>query len=198
MKHWRERYDYGTNFNDGRAKVKLNNKYGVVDTDGNEVIPLKYDEVDLDGKEYFSREALAILRKHTEGNEVVSLKYDRVGHFYEGRAYVKLSEKYGFVDTEGNEVIPLKYDGVGDFSEGRARVSLNEKYGFVDTEGNEIVPLKYDYAAHFYEGRAWVEVKINGEIIKGEIDLDGREYFSREALAKLRKYRLPNIIDSIS
>jgi hypothetical protein len=91
-----------------------------------------------------------------------------------------------------------RYDYVGNFKEERARVRLNGKYGFVDTEGNEIVPLKYDWADSFYDGRAVTQVKINGEIIEGEIDLDGKEYFSKEALPKLRKYRLPNIIDSIS
>jgi hypothetical protein len=43
-----------------------------------------------------------------------------------------------------------------------------------------------------------IHLIINGERIEGEIDLDGKEYFSKEDLPKLRKYRLPNIIDSIT
>jgi hypothetical protein len=125
-------------------------------------------------------------------------KYDYVGHFFEGRAWVGLNNKYGFVDTEGNEVIPLKYDGVGHFQEGRAKVILNDKYGFVDTECNEVIPPKYDWVDSFYEGRVVIHLIIKGKRIEGEVDLNGKEYFSNEALAKLRKYRLPNIIDSIS
>jgi hypothetical protein len=133
-----------------------------------------------------------------DGNEVIPLKYDDAGYFYEGRVCVKLNEKCGFVDTEGNVVIPLKYDDVDEFSEERARVRHNEKYGFVDTEGNEVVPLKYDWVDSFYEGRAVIHLIINGERIEGEVDLDGKEYFKLEDLPKLRKYRLPNILDSIS
>jgi hypothetical protein len=125
-------------------------------------------------------------------------KYDWCSNFSEGRAKVNLHEKYGFVDTEGNEVVPLKYDWVGIFSEGRAWVKLNNKYGFVDTEGNVVIPVKYDWCGNFSEGIAWVTVEINGERIKGEIDLDGKEYFKLEDLPKLRKHRLPNIINSIS
>jgi hypothetical protein len=124
--------------------------------------------------------------------------YDDTGSFYEGRARVGLNNKWGFVDRNGNEVVPLKYDWVGNFYEGRARVKLNNKCGFVDTEGNEVVPLKYAFVGYFQEGRAGMQLEINNERINGEIDLDGKEYFNREALAKLRKYRLPNILDSIS
>jgi hypothetical protein len=121
-------------------------------------------------------------------------KYDFVDEFYEeGRTCVKLNNKYGFVDTGGNEVVPLKYDRVGDYYESRAWVELNGKYGFVDLDGNEIVPLKYDWVNNFYNGRAYIIFMG----CKGEIDLDGREYFSQENLAKLRKYRLPQIIDSL-
>jgi hypothetical protein len=94
---------------------------------------------------------------------------------------------------DGNEITPLKYDWVDNFSEGRARVKLNDKYGFVDLDSNEIVPLKYNWGGDFSEGRA--TVFFMG--CKGEIDLDGREYFSHENLAKLRKLRLPGIIDSL-
>jgi hypothetical protein len=57
-------------------------------------------------------------------------KYDDVGSFQEGRAWVKLNRKYGFVDLQGNEVIPPKYDDVFSFYEGRARVRLNGKEYF--------------------------------------------------------------------
>jgi hypothetical protein len=120
-------------------------------------------------------------------------KYDFVDEFYEeGRACVKLNNKYGFVDTGGNEVVPLKYDRVDFFKEGRARV-LNKKYGFIDLDGNEITPLKYDDIGYFKEGRA----KITFMGCEGEIDLDGKEYFKQEDLAKLRKFRLPGIINSL-
>ena len=37
------KYDDAYNFSEGLALVKLNGKYGYIDKQGNEVIPLKYD-----------------------------------------------------------------------------------------------------------------------------------------------------------
>jgi hypothetical protein len=136
------KYDEVGDFNEGRAWVEINYKYGIVDLDGNEVIPLKYDkvgnfkegrvEIELNGKYGFV---------DLEGNEVIPPKYDRFGNFYDGIARVMLNRKWGVVDLDGNEVVPLKYDWLGDFKDGRARVMLNNKLGYVDLDGNEVVPL---------------------------------------------------------
>jgi hypothetical protein len=76
------KYDKVGNFQEGRAWVRLNRKYGFVDLQGDVLIPLKYDwisifhnnkadiqisncwgQIDLNGKEYFSTEDRAKLRK---------------------------------------------------------------------------------------------------------------------------------------
>ena len=70
--------------------VKLNGKYGFIDKEGKEIIPLKYDEV----REF--REGLATVELNKkwgfvdkEGKEVISLKYDCVyQNFIEGLAIV--------------------------------------------------------------------------------------------------------------
>jgi hypothetical protein len=64
-------------------------------------------------------------------------KYDRNGYFSEGRARVRLNEKYGFMDLQGNEVIPLKYDYVGDFLNGKALIRIGNCIGYVDINGKE-------------------------------------------------------------
>jgi hypothetical protein len=43
-KNWRKKYDYVASFFEGRACVKKNGKWGYVDLDGREIIPLTYDE----------------------------------------------------------------------------------------------------------------------------------------------------------
>jgi hypothetical protein len=86
-----------------------------------------------------------------------------------------------------------KYYFVDYFYEGRARVIINDKFGFVDKDGNEVVPPKYEWANDFNDGRAII--CFIG--CYGEIDLNGREYFNQEDLPKLRKHRLPGIINSL-
>jgi hypothetical protein len=92
MTNWKDKYDWIHTFYEGRAKVVLNNKWGFIDKDGSEVIPLKYDwvsnfyegraeitfmrcdgEIDLDGREYFSQEDLAKLRKYRLSGIIKSL-----------------------------------------------------------------------------------------------------------------------------
>ena len=78
-----------------RAKVRLNDKEGYIDTDGREICPIKYDETDIfsdglasvciDGKWGFI---------NTEGEEVIPLMYDEVIRmFHKGFAVVRIGEK---------------------------------------------------------------------------------------------------------
>ena len=113
---WKSKYDNAqASFSDGLARVKLNGKWGFVNTQGKEVIPLMYDNVD-----FFS-----------EGLSRVSLGDDETG-------------KWGFVNTQGKEVIPLKYDYAWSFHEGLAIVKLSGKKGYVDKEGHEYWDMTED------------------------------------------------------
>jgi hypothetical protein len=73
------RYDWVDDFYEGRAIVRLNGKYGCVNLEGNEVVPLYYDYVDnfsegratviLDGKK-------GVI--DLEGNEVIPCWYENI------------------------------------------------------------------------------------------------------------------------
>ena len=98
-------------FSEGLAEVKLNGKYGFVDQQGKEVVPLKYDNA-----RSFS-EGLARVRLNykwgfidTTGKEVVPLKYTYIGPFSEGLAEVGLYFKDGFVDKTGHEYWDMTED----------------------------------------------------------------------------------------
>ncbi|MDR3227856.1 MAG: WG repeat-containing protein [Puniceicoccales bacterium] len=53
------------------------------------------------------------------GKTTTTVKYDKTGRFVEGRAKVKLSEKWGFIDETGKVVIPIKYYPKNGSSAGR-------------------------------------------------------------------------------
>ena len=158
-------YDKIDDFNEGLAKVKLNGRYGFINEEYEEVIPVVYNACGD-----FS-EGLAACVKNGKvgyvdknGKIVVPFKYDEPTHlldyyaqFYEGRAQVRLNGKFGFIDHLGNEVIPLIYDFAGIFSEGLAEVDKDCKVGFIDHLGNEVIPLIYDGATQFSDGLAGVK-----------------------------------------
>ena len=98
-------------WDDDLGIVRLNGKWGVINTEGKEVVPLKYDDV-----EYF-HEGLAAVKLNgkwgfvdKEGKEVIPLKYDSVGSFHEGLAGVLLNGQGGLVDKTGKELLPCVYN----------------------------------------------------------------------------------------
>ncbi len=161
---------------EGFARVRKNNKmddsWGIIDKNGREIVPPKYD-----GVSDFSEGLAAVSRRDklsqpdennyihiesylkgfvdTTGKVVVPLKYNYAEDFKGGLAKVgnydgrkdengKRTGKFGFIDKTGKEIVPLIYDEVEDFDNGLARVKKDGKYGFVDKTGKEVVPPVYD------------------------------------------------------
>jgi hypothetical protein len=109
----KQRYDWVRDFREGRAIVQRNGMYGVIDLDGNEVVPLKYDWI-----EWFYEGMVSVELNQKcgfvdkDGNEVVSPRYDWVSDYQEGMATVRIDGRYGIIDLDGNEVIPCWYTDV--------------------------------------------------------------------------------------
>ncbi len=138
------------------------NKYGVIDTAGNVVIPFQfarisgtfeggyvgcaaYDPYELASKG-ISPEANTWFIYNRQGQKVGETHSDVWDNFSEGLVVVEKLEKYGFADTTGKIVIPIKYDWACGFKNGLAWVGKAGKYGFIDHKGKEIIPLKYGTA----------------------------------------------------
>lgn len=172
----------------GLLLVKANNKYGFINTKGEEAIALKYDDAwaftEWERTGYLS--SVRLNNKSgfidTTGNEVVPLKYDFTGLFREGFANVTMNmvpavdSKNGYIDSTGSLTIPMIYNSAGYFSEGLAPVSKkmngrNFAYGFIDKTGKEIIPFEFEIAEEFSEGLA--AVKKNGKY--GFISKEGKE-----------------------
>jgi hypothetical protein len=139
-------------FSNGTAAVCRDGKWGFIDREGNETVPLKYDRI-----EPFS-EGLAVVSAggkwgyvDSTGTEIIPLRFSGALSFSEGLAGVCITTSnageevklWGFIDKDKNQVVPFKYARVCDFSDGMAAVGLNNRWGYIDREGNEIVPLIY-------------------------------------------------------
>ena len=124
------------------ACVKQGNLCGAIDTEGNIVIPIKYNYINMF---YEGLAQAGIAGKYgfvdTKGNVVIDYKYDDVGRFKNGLAQVRIGKKYGFVDKEGNEVIPIEYDAVRDFEDDYtvARKKSDDNKYYIISKNNEII-----------------------------------------------------------
>ncbi len=177
-----EKYDsYSVRVANGLIKVEVNNKYGFINTEGNEVVPCIYDDA------YNFQDGFALVmvnRKfgfvNTEGDEVVPCKYDYINIrdlFSYGYADVGFNGQYGIVNTSGKEIVPCAYDQINWIDEKVFKVKLNDKYGLFNSSGKELAPCIYDVI----EGRSAdgpFLVRAKGKY--GTIDAEGNYTFSRD------------------
>ena len=139
------------------AKVKLNGKYGFINTKGEQVTPCIYDEIDE-----FS-EGFAKVRKdrkygfvNSSGELVIPCEYDVTmppenltgvardwwnseennAGFSEGLAIVSKNGKYGYINTNGEVVIPFVLDAASSFHCSRARVKYKGRNVVTDKSGD--------------------------------------------------------------
>jgi hypothetical protein len=188
--------------------VCFGGRWGFIDEQGNEAIPVKYDWVEpfrdglaavgLDGKSGYI---------DMSGQEVIPLLYDGTKRFSDGMicvfsgcdsvktGYFKdehfetsyFGGKCGLIDTTGREVIPCKYDWINPFpfNSDIYTVRLDGKYGFINRKtGQEIVQCKYD-SVEFVLKEGLVKV---GSICDSVLVLkEGKE--GQEGLVKVRSIR---------
>jgi hypothetical protein len=169
------------------APVQIGNKWGCINVHGEEIIPVKYEKIDinqfndpritakLNGKWGFVNE---------KGKEITDFEYDDVETFSNSRARVKKDGKYGFIDNKGAIVIPLAYDDCEacfsyKYHNDEKRIlpvwiKRGEKYGFMDISGNEIIKPEYELVHPFdfiADDKILAAVVLNG--VAGFIDQTG-------------------------
>lgn len=173
-------------FEDGKARVKLDGKWGIIDTNGKYVLKPKYDNISS-----FDANGLAVIQYgsdrikygliNTEGVLLTSKGYKKIEPFKEGRAVVLYKGDYGFIDTKGRLVVPTVYSKASSFSEGRAAVQKDGICGYIDSQGNIIGRFEYSKCLDFSEGKAIV---YKGLRKAGLIDLKGN-YIIEPSLNRL-------------
>lgn len=183
-------YQWASTIAEGRRLVLNYQKYGYLNSAGEIVIPLQFDNAG-DFKEGF-----AWVEKNgkygyinSEGKIVIPLRYAGAGFFFSGVAQVikKTSEgkKYFLIDRDGKQVTQM-YDYLGDFYYGRARVRRGKLMGFIDLNGQEVIPAKYLEAENFDETGI---VLVGDQQKKYYIDKTGKyikDYINTEVEGHLR------------
>jgi WG containing repeat len=147
------KYDMVWPFQDGLARVRRDieigtwmtmegeqpdyrYQYGFIDHEGNEVIPLQFEEAT-----YFSDGYALVIPSNFKlygiidkrGRFVHEPEFDEAEEFHEGRARVCVKQKCGFVDTSGKWIVPPTLISASDFWHGLAIVTWKEgEYGYID------------------------------------------------------------------
>lgn len=114
-----------------------------------------------DNKKYKMRNNKFIFMKGETiwtSSEVREREFDKGKSFKEGLAAVKVSNKYGYIDTKGDMLIQPQYKTAKDFSEGLAAVEVDGVWGYIDKSGRVVISPQFSLAFQFSEGLAGVKV----------------------------------------
>lgn len=152
--------------------VKKDNKIGFIDANGNEILPVEYDDVSMifDGLYRLKKNNKAAL--FNKDLIKISNWYDVIYYTLDDTAMVSNGTKYGYIDYKGREIIQPIYEKLGNFYFDRAMFKENGKYGFFDKTGKKTIPAIYQNARDFKKGIA--RVKKDGTW--GFIDTKGEEF----------------------
>ncbi|MDA8020703.1 MAG: WG repeat-containing protein [Thermoanaerobaculia bacterium] len=143
-------------------------RWGFLDRDGNEVIPLEYSEVDD-----FS-EGLAATANwqqpsgssgagrfgfvDADGREILPFRWDWAFPFEDGLAVVKDGrglQAYGLIDRTGSLLVPMIWSSANPVGAGRVCVGdEDDRYGLVDRAGNLVVEPSFTRIGEFRDGLA--------------------------------------------
>lgn len=142
------KYDRCYHFYNGHAKVSINNKSGMINKKGKEIIPCIYNDV----SSVINDTIVAIGEKSDyfydkDGYLITNKEYFDCLPFSDNRGGFRDKETLlcGYIDKYGKEIIKPQFEDIRPFFNGFATVLNKEnlKYGLIDIHGNVVIDFKY-------------------------------------------------------
>ena len=166
---------------EGYNAIDIIGKFGVIDIDGNEVLPNVYERVGCFQNSLLWAQTgdkpgeITISLFDGSGKPIASIECDELSECDDTGEHdpfiARRDEKWGIVSRTGEVIIPIENDfedyyiTVGDdnyssyiypYTGGLAAVPIDGKWGYLDREGNVAIPFQFEYASFFSEGLAAV------------------------------------------
>ena len=130
----------------GLAPISIEDKFGLIDKEGNVIIPFDYQKLVLTTVNAYSAQQNDKWGFVTKSNQIlIPFDYDLTSDFIENVCAVKKDGKWGFIDLINKVVIPFLYDGCTDFKAGLAGVEQNGKWGMIDKMNQLLIDYQYEY-----------------------------------------------------
>ena len=156
-------YEQITDFLNGYAVIKKDDKCGVIDSFGKIILPIQYEGIEVVEKGFLLKKDCKYGFANYKGGQILPLEYDMIeeetGHYYEPYYYLTLSKDnlYGIYDFATQKLISPKYPyPPSAFYSGKPqnvlweRMNEEKKKGLMDINEKILIPLEYDNL-DFYE-----------------------------------------------
>ena len=138
------------------------NKYGILNKEGELIIDCQYD-----GASGFDKNGLALVKIDQRygfinmNNELIILPiHEYASGFFDGLASVKVNGSKKFINPSGQFISQKEYEETSVFCYGACHVKINGKWGLIDKDENIIIPFIYDSIS---EENKICRVELNGE-----------------------------------
>ena len=164
-------------------KVKRDGRWGIVSTDGYQLLQPLYDEIEtfrLGYTDNFKVRANGYYGiVNASGTEIIPVTYSSITRLSDSYLKVSQANKYGIISAnDASIVVSMSYDDVG-LLDRYFKVKFGGKWGLLDKLQNTIVPARYDdikILNNLYfavkSGRVWgtVDAKTGEEVITPQYD----------------------------
>lgn len=120
-----------------------NFKYGLINKQGEIVLPHKYERLGLYSEGLFAAKENGLWGFIDEkGNYIIPPKYEDDRFYFpnemrNGLVAVKKNGLFGFINVHDEAITPFKYKRAYQFEQGFAYIEINGREGFLDTQGRE-------------------------------------------------------------
>jgi len=145
-------------FSEGLAAVKVNGKWGFIDSAATMVIPEQYDEVSS-----FTKGAAVVKINgkykliNKRGEAISNASYEGAGDPANGTFPLMKGDKVGLADSKGTAVISFNYKNIRPMYEDRVWAMQDGKWGLLDNNGNAVTEFIYKEVGDFENGYAKVK-----------------------------------------
>jgi hypothetical protein len=154
------KYTYGENFNQNKlAIVSKNNRFGVINEFGKEVIKIEYDTLEHPGRDYTESNIFAARKNNyfilfdEKGKKVADkikeYSFDRITIQNKNKSAYQiqnLSGQFGVIGDNGEVLIPIIYDDINRFrGDSVTVVKSKNKFGLIKSNNEIVYPINNDW-----------------------------------------------------
>lgn len=165
-------------------KVKKDDKYGLIDIDGKEILSIDYENIDT----IKGVQNSLILEKdnkvglaNNSGTIIIEPKYSKIesmsDDYKDGYLVIDENEKYGLINYSGSQILDNNYDKINKICGNKYFVIIdNKKEKLVDASGEIVLDKGYDEITQILsDGIIFCENKKYGYMtFDGEIKIDAK------------------------
>ena len=124
--------------------LQKDSSWGVVDLEGNNIVPIDYDNIIIGGKYINAQKGEDTLIFDASGNNIDTdiLSYNQVNDNY--AIVIDKDNNYNIVDNAGNKKLNENYTYIEYLNNDEFIVTINGKTGIINGEGNTIIEVNYN------------------------------------------------------